>query len=182
MKLKIYNDIHRYGPHELKHVLQYESDSYYLGDNIDLVYCKKSEVEVAKAQLDRLRQFAGDKFISGNHEGTRDNLYQIVDNVLLIHGDLIMESPEYIEELRGSTPPRGASWFTRFWVWLYEKVTPGQPHFLWTSKIKSAASYAKALDCKTVVMGHNHPSHRYDKVVEGVRIIGLKRGYNEVDL
>lgn len=189
MILRIANDIHLFGPHSFENtepsflMSALDSDWWYLGDIVDLVYCKKKDVKIATEVRDYLMNSRVGHYITGNHEMSYENMSRIIqDGVLLIHGDRVFDTDEHMDKYRSGKEEAGSNWFVRALVWAYETVCRGQPKILWNYKVPRAAEYAKDFNCHTVIMGHVHPRERFDEVIDGVRVVILERGYNEVEI
>lgn len=187
MKIICFNDIHRYAPNEIKVKLEYGPNVYYLGDIFDLKNCRKDMVPFVREEL-RTSRFKARYYVSGNHDplesGYDPDVMFIITNgkpVIFSHGDEVSWGREKARGFRRKS--NGASVFHRNIVvpiisW-YERTIGRTPS---KADIQRAVSMAKAREATTHIMGHYHPKETYDQVHDGVRIVILKRGRNEVEI
>lgn len=183
--MKIYTDLHIYGirPY-VPATLKYDDDCYYIGDNVDLSNCPKKLIPQAEALDKEMRERSPGRYVSGNHERDTKGPFHIVVNndVLLTHGDIPLWGLEKAMEYRSKK--KGKSKWKRFLKNLiWKKAKPnGKPTKLSKKQIERCVALANDFKCKTIIMGHRHPGVTYDKVHEGIRVIVLTRGYNELEL
>ena len=182
MKLKIYTDLHLFSPMQSKDKIVNANKSYFLGDVVDLVNCKKKDYSNAMLAYESLKRNALG-FIPGNHEAmSKFNDFIKVDNrILLVHGDFEAWSDKRARKYRSKK--HCAGWFKRnLWVkslMLFEKIGKHKPS---KKMINNLVNHAHFRDCATIIAGHKHPKETYDKVHESVRVIVLKRGYSEIEV
>lgn len=179
MKFKVYNDIHIFSSHEIKTIFDESKNVILNGDIVDLLNCKKSQVEEAKEKIAQLKSIYGVRYISGNHELGFWNKYNTRDGVLFIHGDYILWGDEKSNKFRSQRP--GSGWFKRhIAIPVIDAFRPksGKLSF---DQIKSCIDLLKVEKCHTIVMGHLH----YKEVIDlkgNMRIIVLPRGMHEIEV
>ena len=153
-----------------------------IGDNLDFAGCKKKDVAHLAAVYEDINKIRSSKFkhIDGNHERMDTvNNYIFHEDVVFAHGDF--EKWGYEKAMNYRTKSHGASAFKRSviipTIEFAEKFGVNRA----TKKFKEAASkLAKELGCHTYVCGHIHPKKRLDFIYDGIRIIVLPRGVNEL--
>lgn len=150
-------------------------NAYSIGDNIELKNCDpKNLAELLRLYAQHKALFS-ERFISGNHDtaGYSNDYSLIIDkNILLIHGDIELWGREKAFDFR--TEARGQGYG------LIQKVLARRNGSISNSEGKALAQAAIEANCKTVVLGHVHPKARFDKVINGVRVICCVRGKNEI--
>jgi UDP-2,3-diacylglucosamine pyrophosphatase LpxH len=181
MTLKIYTDVHLFSPMYDNTKLNDVEESYFIGDVIDFANCKKDELGKAQITYSALKHRAKG-WVDGNHEATSvNNEIIIVANTLMVHGDF--ESWGEKKAMKYRTKSHGAGFFKRqMWVKAlrgFEKMYSPKPS---KKMLKRMLEMAKKHKVKTVICGHLHPHKTYDRVFGGVRMIVLKRGYNEIEV
>ena len=179
-KYKFFNDIHKFGCYEIDCQLEFGEDCYYLGDNIDLSCCKKSDVFRALECLEYYKEQFKGRFVSGNHElGAVNHLK--VDDILMTHGDYIFWPKIQADAYRNRNV--GMSPAMRFLVWLSVGEALSIRNWEISRLMKHRAfKLAKKHKCTTIVMGHWHPRTIQDFTYKGIRVIVLPRGKTEIEL
>ena len=180
------NDLHIFAPNELK----IKGDQfnpqlpreYYIGDNLDLINCKKKDVPKVQALIDFLREKYGKRFITGNHEAQRDmdKLIIIKPGVAVMHGDLIFWGIEKSEKYRKKD--HGAGFLKRFfWVNALETVEAGYNRKISKEDIDRFDEICKVHGVHTIIVGHLHPEKTITTISpQGNKLIALKRGVNDL--
>ena len=178
----IYNDIHKFGPHEIEVDFEFSETHIYLGDIVDLGACKYSELPQANEFLYDLIKKADGNFVSGNHEKMMEYKYIIKDNVLFTHGDLIFKDITAAKNFRWGR--EGSGWFRRLYVhagsYLRRFLKKNQQ--ITDSDMAEAVKWAKKFNCHTVICGHKHPVKILKRSEKGVNLIVLPRGKNQIVL
>lgn len=189
MKLiTVLNDIHEGSTMELKFPKSpynpKDPDEYYIGDNIDLVNCKKKLVKFYQDKLNQLRVAYGRRLITGNHEAQKDaDLLVIVPgtNTGLMHGCLICWGEE--KSMKYRRKDHGAGFLKRgLWVNALEAFENGYDRPITSEDLERASRIAKAKQLDRLIIGHKHPSKRQTyKLLNGAsELIVLPRGINQV--
>lgn len=186
-KFIIYNDVHLYGPHSLN----VEIDTYvegaitvYLGDNIDMNHVKKKDIPEAMKKLKNCWEYFAERFCPGNHEldmvpGHRS---YVTNGICFEHGDYLFWGEERRAKYMAKKKP-GANWFMRmFIIATFDSLRKFWPARYDDDFKERAWARATLLTCHTIVMGHKHPTKKADFSYDGVRIIVLPRGRNELEL
>ena len=181
MKLRIYTDTHLYSPIYDGTKITNVSDSYFIGDNVDLVNVRKKDYQNAL----KTNQYFMDNakgYIPGNHEAiSLVNQIIKIGNVMLVHGDAEAWSKKRAINYRSKK--HCAGWLKRnIWVRAlknFEKIGKHKPS---KKMIDNLVSHARLRDCTTIIAGHKHPRETYDKLHDGVRVIVLKRGLTEIEV
>ena len=179
------NDGHEYAPNQLKGFKNpynpRDKREYYIGDNLDLINCKKKDVPKLQARLNELRAQYGDRFITGNHEAQRDRdrLVIIKPGIAVMHGDLIFWGIEKSERYR--MKDHGAGFLKRaLWVNALEAVEAGYDRKISETDLIRFDAICKQYGVHTIIVGHLHPGSTIDIKRGGNRLIALKRGVNQV--
>lgn len=190
MKLVIYNDIHCGNPREVMGIDQLlwslsidkkKSETIYLlGDVIDLKNCPKRQVDVYHGMARELAKTCN--YLFGNHEamgsvGVRFIKYQ---NIILSHGDLEAWGEERALKFRNS--PHGAGPLKRMMVAAIDEARLLIDAKLSQEHIDRACKLMRDNGCDTYICGHKHPKQRIVHEVNGMKIIVLQKGRNEVNL
>jgi len=180
------NDLHIFAPNELK----IKGDQfnpqlpreYYIGDNLDLINCKKKHVAVLQERINNLRVLYGDRFITGNHEAQRDRdrLVIIKPGIAVMHGDLIFWGADKSERYRRKD--HGAGFLKRFfWVNALETVEAGYNRKISKEDIDRFDEICKVHGVHTIIVGHLHPEKTITTISpQGNKLIALKRGVNDL--
>jgi UDP-2,3-diacylglucosamine pyrophosphatase LpxH len=161
------------------------SESYFIGDIVDLANCKKKHLEKAKQiRWELATRSLG--WVDGNHERIDLNntvlmIHNSVIAVIAVHGDF--EAWGDKKAIAYRSKKHGAGWFKRnLWVRslkVFEKFGKHKPK---QKMINNLIKKAKDFEASVIICGHTHPKKTYDEVHDGVRVIVLKRGLNEVDI
>lgn len=190
MKITLITDVHEGAPNEIK--VQYnpmDKDEYLLGDIVDLANCTIGDVpKYKRRRLELKAAYNQDKlrYIDGNHCRIilHDQCIRLFDRygklVVMYHGDYISWGAE--KSLSYRSKKLGASFFKRqILVRAIEQFEETIGRRLTDVKLDMVKK-AKADGASTIIIGHCHPKETIDEVIQGVRIIILKRGRSEVDL
>ncbi|MCK4500372.1 hypothetical protein KAU11_07735 [Candidatus Babeliales bacterium] len=180
----VYADIHRGARYEMP--LEYERGAIYLGDIYDLTGCKKKRVKYYLKQRAKLKAFAGDLYLDGNHEGDPTTIDDkvVIGKVLYRHLDEECYGRKKTVKFRSKKLGKG--FIGRTMSQSFDSVRMLKPFHL--SKAAKERMVDSCLDnnCHTIVGGHKHP-HRlqdflYTSTRRGVtiRIIVLPRGRTEL--
>lgn len=185
MKLNIYTDVHLYSPAYDGTQIKDVENSYFIGDIVDLANCKKEDI--AKCMTMRNAMKVNSKgWIDGNHERislSNDNIHltRVLTRVVMVHGDFEAWGDERAVKYRSKSHGAG---FLKRQLWtralkFFEDIWPVK-----VSKKMITNLHATAVNHSSdiIIAGHVHPSQRFDKVIDGVRIIVLKRGHNIVEI
>jgi predicted phosphodiesterase len=185
MKIKIITDLHVYGPHELDNARELikQSFDFALGDIFDIKNCPKKlygEAFIAE------KKFYGKNFsncVEGNHDKYYCRPYLTMREypIMLTHGHLFLYDEARLKEITEEKYKYNGIGVLRYnAVKLFHKLySYGN---LSNADMKKAAAFARAKNCTTIIFGHVHPEKVIDKIVDGVRIICLPRGYSEVEI
>lgn len=194
-KLYVANDVHIYGPHQLisDDDLSIEHCQYLLGDIIDMANVKKKDVKKAKQFMERIIAMYNGAYIMGNHELWKKDFYHDIrtpdhivikdpgNPILLCHGHVPLWGKEKTDKWMGKTP--GAGFFKRTFSKFFNCWRDTFGGFKITDKdLDKLAKYAKEKECKTIVIGHKHPLETKYYRKKGIKIIILKRGFNEIEV
>lgn len=173
-------DEHRGAPNEILIAHEFGPNVFYLGDNHDLAECRPDNVVNLTAARQTLEDRAGDNYIDGNHERNSKVNKTIIrtigkTRIVMAHGDFESWGDERAISYRSDT--KGSGMLKRG-VWvpglsLYETFVGRSPS---KSFIKTASLFAKDHGCNVYICGHLHPKKQFDAIVDGVRVIILKRG------
>eukprot|EP00027_Filamoeba_sp_ATCC50430_P003160 CAMPEP_0168556808 /NCGR_PEP_ID=MMETSP0413-20121227/9082_1 /TAXON_ID=136452 /ORGANISM="Filamoeba nolandi, Strain NC-AS-23-1" /LENGTH=172 /DNA_ID=CAMNT_0008587783 /DNA_START=44 /DNA_END=562 /DNA_ORIENTATION=- len=162
-----------------------DPNEIYLGDNIDMANCLKSEIEKAQKEHDDLKSVYQERMVTGNHSRTLPiGEYYIVNGefgrVFCTHGDR-EANEEYWKAYRSK--PKGAGFLKRtFWVPALEIFEDIYDRSIHTEIFDRMASVAKSNNCTAYICGHFHPKEVIDVMHNDVRILVLPRGRTELDL
>ncbi len=185
MKLIIYNDTHELATNAIKtDVLTVAAAPNVIlaGDIIDGANCKKSEVAKAKELIRILKDRHGDNYIFGNHErqGTPSPNYLKIGNAVIAHGDLEANQDKWIDY---RLKPMGASFFKRgIIVNAIEAAEKVINRKLKEDFLKNASKVAKSLSASIYICGHFHVDEVVSQDYDGIRIVTLPRGRNEIEI
>ncbi len=182
-KYTIFSDYHIGHPYALKPNFSFSENTVFLGDNFDIKNALKKDLDkitrLKKETIDNCKKGNG-IILYGNHSlepiTNRSGLFAIRDNVLFTHGDIIQWGSKRTHFYRTFYSP-GKSKF--YWVLLkwWRNLFPGNITKLSKKQIRRAVKLAKQNKCKTIVMGHFHPSKGIiDLKEEGIRIVVVQRG------
>lgn len=182
MLYTIYNDIHKYGPNEMK--VDYEFGEYviYNGDIVDIAEGYYGDLPSANEFLYNLIEKAKGNFTSGNHEKMMEYSYVIKNNILFTHGDLIFKDISDAKKFRWGK--EGSSHFRRFYVSIayYFRRFIKSNQLILDHEMDEAVVWANKYNCHTVVCGHKHPNEILTRIKNEVKLIVLPRGVHTVDL
>lgn len=193
LHLRIINDIHILGvdpymsyDEMLKAIKTSPHPVYLAGDVVDLINCKKEDVDFAIAMTEQL--FHLGECLSGNHDpidriipgAKREAL--IWDRILITHGDEASWGVERADKFRSKE--FGASWFKRNLVSRpisalrhLLAVRPNSNHLAFVERKKKQYPLLKH-----IVMGHSHPQAQVVFHHAGVQCIILPQGVNDIGL
>lgn len=185
MKEIIYTDIHELATNAIKtDVLKVQAapNVRLIGDIIDGANCKKSEVSKAIDFMNILKARHGDNYIFGNHErqGMPAPCYIKLENAVLAHGDLEANFQKWLEYRNKAM---GASFFKRGII--VNAIEAAEKIIHRTPKVEfldNAAQIARYHGVKTYICGHFHPDSKIEVEHQGVKIIILPRGRNEIEI
>ena len=182
MIFTVYNDIHKFAPHEIKVDFIYGENVIYNGDIVDLGACKYSKLPEANAFLYDLIEKCQGNFVSGNHEKMMDYKSVVKNGVLFTHGDLIFKDIKKARDFRWGR--EGSGWFRRFYIRLGSifRSFLKKNHMISESEMREAIRWAKKHNCHTVVCGHKHPKKELFKEKDGIKLYILKRGRNTITI
>lgn len=189
MKLiTVLNDIHEGSTMELKFAKSpyypRDPDEYYIGDNIDLVNCKKKYVDMYTRKLNDLKAAYGRRFITGNHEAQSDEDQLVVvegTNTGLMHGDFIFWGSE--KSIKYRQKDHGAGFLKRgLWVNALEAFENGYDRPITSEDLARAEWIARDKKLDRLIVGHKHPGKRqvYKLLNGATEFIVLPRGINQV--
>ncbi|MBF0451810.1 MAG: hypothetical protein HQK75_13990 [Candidatus Magnetomorum sp.] len=187
----VYTDMHIFGAHPKIHEpLTFGEDIFYIGDNVDLKNCPRSQINDAQHLLKKIEQNAGDNYLPGNHElsyGKKTFIHY--HRTLLTHGDIFFWPQQKSVHWRGGGIRAGIS--KCMWYFLRLKNCFMD---LWPLKIRQAVlkkiyqtATAPAYQCHTVIIGHEHP-HEMIKIPYSenngpeITIYILPRGRHVMDI
>ena len=182
MLYTIYNDIHKFAPHEMKVDYIFGETVIYNGDIVDIGACAYSELPEANRFLLDLIEKAKCNFTSGNHEKMMEYPFVVKDKILFIHGDLVFKDITAARNFRWGR--EGSGWFRR----LYVRAGSYLRHFLKKNNgisdndMTEAIEWAKRHKCHTIVCGHKHPKEILKRTKDGVTLIILPRGINIINI
>lgn len=181
------NDIHKKAPNEIGG-LQNPFDpsnprEWYLGDNWDIINCKKKDVKFVQEQIDMLRVLYGKRFITGNHEAQRDSdrLVIVKPGIAAMHGDLIFWGKEKSEKYRQKD--HGAGVLKRaLWVNALEAVEAGYDRKVSEEDLIRFDAICATAGVHTIIVGHMHPTSQRVITRGPNTLIVLKRGITTLSL
>lgn len=160
--------------------LKADKHTILLGDIIDLACCKEEHVDALIESRLMLKLKHGDNYISGNHERDIYSTFRVIGNVFFAHGDLEANFEKWSKyRAKGF----GAGKFKRHIVSLFDKMDfikakrPLPKVFL-----DNAAEIAKRNNCDYYVCGHFHPETKRVINHNGVTIIIMPCGVNDLEL
>lgn len=175
------NDLHIYAPNELEGYRNCfnpsDENEFFLGDNFDLINCKKKEVKNVQREIDKLKEKYGKKFITGNHEAQRDtdSLVIVKPGIAAMHGDDIFWGRE--KSVKYRQKDRGAGFLKRgLWVNALEAFEQGYDRKVSDEDLKRFDSVATANGVHTIIVGHLHPKDQLNINYNNKRLVVLKRG------
>lgn len=181
------SDLHEGAPNELQgyaYPYQPQNDKeYYVGDNIDMTNCKKSKVKFYQDKLNKLKQFYGDRLITGNHEAQRDTdrLVIIKPGIAVMHGDDIFWGRNKSAEYRQKD--HGAGFLKRgLWVNALEAIEQGYDRKVSDQDLNRFSAICDTFGVHTIIVGHLHPTKQLDIDHNGKKLIVLKRGITTLAL
>lgn len=155
---------------------------YLLGDNFDYANMLVEEIPRYKLFHKFILSLPGVFEIKGNHE--RETVLDeciVLGSILLKHFDFEFWGAEKAIAYRSK--PMGASNFKRkFIIPMIESYEEDRTPKLKKDFLKRAVQSAKDKNCMTIIGGHKHPVETIDIVHDGIRIVVLKRGFNEIDV
>ena len=182
MILKIYTDVHLFSPMHDGTVIKPEG-AYLIGDNVDMTNCHKKDIQKALKTRASLQERALG-YIDGNHEAYskgNNHIWVRGYTYMMVHGDFEAWGAKRATKYRNKS--HGAGWIKRqIWVRLlkfFESIWPVKPS---KKMINNMVALAEKKGATVIIAGHKHPRKTYNKVHKNIRIIVLKRGYNEVHL
>lgn len=193
--LYVANDIHVFGPHQLidEHDTAIEHCQYLLGDIVDMANVKNDKVDQAKIYMERLIAMYHGGYIMGNHELYRRDYWQDIrtpdhivikqpkNPILLCHGHIPLWGKERSKKWMGKKA--GAGFLKRTFSRLFNKWRDKFGGFKITDDdLLALAHYAIEKECKTIIIGHKHPLETMEFKKKGIRIVILKRGFNEIKI
>lgn len=199
MKLHLFADIHLYAPKALnkltvnriidydKNITDENNKVLLLGDIIDVKNTRKKHIRHAVADVLRLIEHFGGRYVLGNHElniskGLCYNQSFIFNNqnIKISHGHRFFWSIEKANDWE-TREPKGISncKYRKMQAvqWMDEKFYRGK-------KIKPTKKLLTKFDNSAIadvfIMGHKHPKETFDHVYNNKRLIILKRGLSAV--
>lgn len=151
-------------------------NAYFIGDLVDAKNCEPNLVGSMKAFYEHMQREAFGRILLGNHDGGFEGVDDIIlpGGILLTHGDRIMWTKEKCDKFRAEKMGQGSGWI--------QKLIQYHNGSISAKEARLAASYARSRKCTTVVFGHIHPKNRFDKIVDGIRVICVQRGRSEIYL
>jgi len=178
----IYNDIHKFAPHEMDVEYNYGSNVIYNGDIVDLGACSYGDLPKANEFLQDLIEKSKGNFTSGNHEKTMEHQFVVKGEILFTHGDLIFKDVISARNFRWGR--EGSGWFRRLYVHAgsYLRSFLKKNKEISDGDMAGAIAWATKHNCSTVVCGHKHPKNKLTRIKNGVRLIVLPRGRNVIEL
>jgi len=197
MKIAVYTDCHCYGPNAVMHAKElYVSIKrdikngfliLSLGDNIDLIRCRKKELQEAEEANIRIinlfKEFASVcLWVTGNHEGGLDK--RAVNNGYLYacHGDLIVNGEKYFNYRKKK---KGVSNLFFNLLKLKDKITDNYPGKRLTKKVlKKFLRYGlpNMGFPYPILVGHLHPKNVEIEQIGNLEIIAFPKGRTIIDL
>lgn len=193
MKIQIANDLHVRGPLQLMTTGELIDTitragvqgipTVLLGDVIDLKNCKKSEVGLAKDDIEFLdyvvKRYNG-IYVGGNHELNYDKLPMayIINDTFFSHGHLLMNYDKYskwnLEEKKA-----GAGWLKRH---IITPAVDGLRRFKEVRPNKELLTRLQYTKYKRIFLAHSHPDQDVDFEINGCHATILSRGVHMVDI
>lgn len=193
-KLNIINDIHigsKYSDdsnaQEKLDALTNDGLTYFNGDIYDLACCPKKDVSRLRVKQRDLSAKFTSKFVRGNHcllpHGPTYAIHTLnnKDRVIITHGHLLGSAKRVEKWSKYEKKSAGAGWLKLLWVDFADDMDwlkGNRP--LPKDVIRSAIQMAKFNLAKYVILGHFHPLKRIDHTEDGVTVIFLPKGFNEV--
>lgn len=200
MKIRLINDCHQHGPHQLFKniddlffaIVNSPYPVFGLGDNIDMKNCKKRDVEMAQSHIKRCVEltkqhnarfgFDGDTWLDGNHElGFGTNIFfAFINSTVLTHGHIPQWSEDKVDEWEKKEA--GAGWFKRNFV---VRGVAAARHLLPPSVSEDTLEWIDTNlrpESTQIIMGHKHPKELLIYKHDGRTIIYLPRGVNDVEV
>lgn len=153
------------------------------GDIVDMACCPKRDVKKLREYQASLIKKFGDYYVRGNHDLIPDHSpHVIIGDTIFTHGHLLGKRADYWRKYENKKA--GASWLKLLWVDFADDMDwiKGKLFTVKEDVVKGAINLAKFYGCKQVVMGHFHPLNDIIIEREGVRIIILKKGFNQVEV
>lgn len=186
----VYTDDHWFGPHAINgpttpldlRRLKPDSKIILLGDNFDRKNSKKNEFELCTQTMYNYYEIFGKMAVGGNHEliPFLERPHYKYKNVIFTHGDILW-GEERMNEFRAK-PQGGAGFIKRRMVCALDAARKLKKVKLDEREITILSQYAKKEGCDTIVIGHKHPKKKLEYSYNGVLIVVLPRGMNELTL
>lgn len=195
-KLNIINDLHigsKYNDDENAfnklNATPVDGNTYLNGDLVDMACCPKKDVRTLRDYQVCLLNKWKNHYIKGNHDLIPDQTAFAIhtleneskDRVIITHGHLLGSAKRVQKWTKYEQKSAGAGKLKLIWVdfaddmdWLKGK----RP--LPKDVIRAAINMATLWGCKYVILGHFHPLKRIDHTEDGITVIFLPKGFNEV--
>lgn len=165
---KVFFDIHKWAPHDLKIKEEFGLNVFYGGDNHEMKNIPREDIA---HHIDKYKKFlihcvySRTKVISGNHEcsvGSQfcKNNYFIDEKVLFVHGDILSYSEKKFKRWRNKTP--GVNSFKLFIAKFFNNFIRIKSAKISKAKIKKGIELMDKYECSTIVFGHTHPKKIID--------------------
>ncbi len=188
-KLTIFNDLHLGSIYAMKDLAKgllegrSDTDTYLLGDVIDLGNCRSEELEQWVHLAIRLSEAYSGRYIPGNHErgllGSH-KLYAQIGPTILAHGDFEWWGQEKAwanwKEPRGRGPLGYYAKSVMNWARAFTHSGITQEF------LDRVVRLCNGRGATRYICGHRHPPERLTATHKGIEVIVLPRGRSEVFL
>lgn len=142
------------------------------GDSYEIKNAEKSQCFNIKSRWEAHKKLFAGRYVTGNHSVDRSvgPLNLLIDkNTLLNHGDILWSSSKRTK-FRNEDSCQGSG--------MIQKALAGRNGSISNSEAKELANYARNFNAKTIITCHVHIASKFDKIVNGIRVINLPRGAN----
>jgi hypothetical protein len=146
------------------------------GDSYEIKNAEKAQCFNIKSRWEAHKKLFAGRYVTGNHSVDRSAgpLNLIIDKTtLLTHGDILW-SADKRAKFRNEASCQGSG--------MIQKALAGRNGSISNSEAKELANYARAFNTKTIITCHVHIASKFDKIVNGIRVINLPRGKNLVTI
>lgn len=150
-------------------------NAYDGGDSFEIKHVEKANCANIKNRWETHKKLFAGRYVTGNHSLEREPFNIVIDNkILLTHGDRVLWSIKKSDDFRDGKACQGSGILQKIWFYRNGSIN--------NSEAKQLATYAKASGQKITVSCHVHVKSKFDKVVDGIRVINLPRGKNVLEL